>query len=1028
MGIHGLFKEIGLGQRISLAKLSSDHYIVHGRPLRLAIDISIWLFQIQSGKGGSNPALRTFYYRLLRLLTLNIHPLFIFDGPHKPLFKRNKKVGGPGVRVASVPEFLAKQLLKQFGFPWHIAPGEAEAECALLQREGIIDAVLSEDVDTLMFGSGITLRNWTSDNSTKTPTHVNVYRATETKEKSGMDREGMILVALMSGGDYLPDGIPGCGPKLACDAARAGYGHQLCHLGRKDAAGLSAWKTDLQHQINTNEAKHFSRRNTSFAIPNDFPNREVLGYYTHPCVSTAEKLVRLKRELVWDQEIDFAALRLFTADAFDWRCISGAKKFIRNLAPAMLVRKLRLEGQHTTLLDLVSQAEREKTLVRAIHGKRNHSTTDGELEYRISFTPASLVPIDLSIEDEDDEIIPAGDAGNAESDAESDLLSISSSAPGGDNESETPLSPSKKRNFKPYFPDQPEKLWLLKPFLQIGCPLLIEDYEASFKDHREFLKARRKAKAATKGSSSCQAAGRPRGGKKAITNDMPHNALLQYGKITKAQQVDTVAVQKGMSSSQPIHQLSSEESICVPQAAAQPATMVFKLPSTQVLTVSREKATACGDTELPRSITDVETSRQQASRADSRPFAAFGGPQKKSQLSTTHYLHDVGHSTPRRTRTKRPSTELSSPASQRTITSFYSPSPRKPKTQTFEDVIDLVSSSPTSPRTARAPRYRTTTPPDTRFEFVRSSVGRVADELNFFPGKLPDTVTKRRKRGPLQRARTAPTLGFDDEDELDLPPLPSPSGRVATPETTTASTTGNSRTLMQVNVVEALDLTSSTPMRGTEHPSRPHSSPRNSLENDRRVVEVDDNVIPEARTTFPPATLLAQVSPLSSQTRKQAPTDQGWSFDTLTSDHESAKRTISNDPNFDIDLSASSIPTPLVEDHKLLPTITTTVTKQSNPRVNNLRIATQAKSRPRAQALCRSPRPLVPKKKHIQLRESLEGWWKEVEAEAIDMSGDSSGWKKSGGRATTFGTAREFVGSGRGWRKSGVEVLDLTGA
>ena len=121
-----VFKDIGPGQRISLAKFSSNHYAEHSRPFRLAIDISIWLFQIQSGKGGSNPALRTFYYRLLRLLSLNIHPLFVFDGPNKPLFKRNKKVGGPGVRVASVPEFLAKQLLKQFGFPWHVAPGEAE--------------------------------------------------------------------------------------------------------------------------------------------------------------------------------------------------------------------------------------------------------------------------------------------------------------------------------------------------------------------------------------------------------------------------------------------------------------------------------------------------------------------------------------------------------------------------------------------------------------------------------------------------------------------------------------------------------------------------------------------------------------------------------------------------------------------------------------------------------------------------------------------------------------------------------------
>ena len=133
--------------------------------------------------GGTNPALRTFYYRLLRLISLAIHPVFVFDGPNKPPFKRNKRTGP---NVASIPEFLAKQLLKQFGFPIHLAPGEAEAECALLQREGIVDAVLSEDVDTLMFGCTMHLRNWSSEGArgNKAPTHVDVYHAEKIKTHS----------------------------------------------------------------------------------------------------------------------------------------------------------------------------------------------------------------------------------------------------------------------------------------------------------------------------------------------------------------------------------------------------------------------------------------------------------------------------------------------------------------------------------------------------------------------------------------------------------------------------------------------------------------------------------------------------------------------------------------------------------------------------------------------------------------------------------------------------------------------------
>ncbi|KAK5025582.1 hypothetical protein LTR16_012281, partial [Cryomyces antarcticus] len=106
-----------------------------------------------------------------------------------------------------------------------------------------------------MFGSGITLRNWSAElKSSKVPTHVNLYDSEKTRAgAAGLDREGMVLIALMSGGDYLPEGIPGCGPKLACEAARAGFGASLCAIGRKDKEGLKAWRDQLAHEIKTNE-------------------------------------------------------------------------------------------------------------------------------------------------------------------------------------------------------------------------------------------------------------------------------------------------------------------------------------------------------------------------------------------------------------------------------------------------------------------------------------------------------------------------------------------------------------------------------------------------------------------------------------------------------------------------------------------------------------------------------------------------------------------------------------------------------
>jgi hypothetical protein len=49
--IVSIYDEIGSGERVSLTKLAIKKFEETGRPFRLAVDISIWQFQIQNGKG-----------------------------------------------------------------------------------------------------------------------------------------------------------------------------------------------------------------------------------------------------------------------------------------------------------------------------------------------------------------------------------------------------------------------------------------------------------------------------------------------------------------------------------------------------------------------------------------------------------------------------------------------------------------------------------------------------------------------------------------------------------------------------------------------------------------------------------------------------------------------------------------------------------------------------------------------------------------------------------------------------------------
>lgn len=418
------------------------------------------------------------------------------------MFKRNKRSRGPG---DSVSVAMAKRLVKLFGFHIHDAPGEAEAECALLQQQGVVDAVLSEDVDTIMFGCTITLRNWSSEGTrtAKTPTHVSVYDVRELGQgETGLDREGMVLVALMSGGDYIPEGVPGCGVKVACEAAKAGFGKRLCRIKRSDQDSLVKWREDLMRELRTNESKFFRVKHKALTIPDEFPSMEVLRYYTHPVVSQAETVEGLKKELPSRREVDIAGLRAFTAETFDWVCKIGAVKFIRVLAPGLLNQALmdlsnkQLESDDPDVRECI-----EAKLVRSINIRRTHFSTDGTPELRISYIPNDVVGVDLDAE-EDEVTSTYGRSG----------LALNS-----DDEVDEQIGDAEAGPKKVFDPLQPDLVWVPETVAKLGVPLAVEDWEG-----------KQRAKQMAKGARKAPAK-KPR--KKAP--DMPTGALSQYVKSTK---------------------------------------------------------------------------------------------------------------------------------------------------------------------------------------------------------------------------------------------------------------------------------------------------------------------------------------------------------------------------------------------------------------------------------------------------------------------------------------------------------------
>jgi len=177
------------------------------RGFRIGIDASIWFHQCEKvflfghSNAGENPELRTLFYRLARLSRMAVSVVFVFDGNGRPPFKRGRKVFTRTHWLA--PAF--KNFVSAFGFGIHQAPGEAEAELALMNTSGIIDAVITEDSDVLVFGAQAVIR---LQNNQLKKDNVTYYRSNDIEGDMNLTRSGFLLYALLVGGDYHQVGLP----------------------------------------------------------------------------------------------------------------------------------------------------------------------------------------------------------------------------------------------------------------------------------------------------------------------------------------------------------------------------------------------------------------------------------------------------------------------------------------------------------------------------------------------------------------------------------------------------------------------------------------------------------------------------------------------------------------------------------------------------------------------------------------------------------------------------------------------------
>lgn len=161
------------------------------------------------------------------------------------------------VRSIDVSPQMAHELIKalrQAGIPFVVAPYEADAQLAFLERVGLIDGIITEDSDLLVFGCNTVLF--------KLDTYGNCVEVRRDRfaEVKQVDFDGWGVtefrqMAILSGCDYLPS-IAGMGLRVA---------HRLMRRYESAAHVLRAVRLEGKMKVPPAYEEHFRRAELTFA-------------------------------------------------------------------------------------------------------------------------------------------------------------------------------------------------------------------------------------------------------------------------------------------------------------------------------------------------------------------------------------------------------------------------------------------------------------------------------------------------------------------------------------------------------------------------------------------------------------------------------------------------------------------------------------------------------------------------------------------------------------------------------------------
>jgi len=293
MGIKCLLKFISNEENL-IKKVKKENY----KNKKIAIDISILIYRsiisvrnsgadFTNQKGEITSHILGLFNKTIELLHNGIIPIYVFDG--KPPNLKNKtleerklikmkaydkmenaeteeeriKYLKRTVSISKIQWQQCKDLLTMMGIPYIQSPEEADSQCAYLAKNGLVDAVFTEDMDILTFGSPKIVRNLTSHKIETTEIVLS-----EILNSLDLNQEQFIEFCILLGSDY-SSGITNTKPETI----------------------LNYYK---KHKNIKDTIEHMKKDNIN--IPNDINYEETKSYFLNPNIlEVSNENLKLKK-------------------------------------------------------------------------------------------------------------------------------------------------------------------------------------------------------------------------------------------------------------------------------------------------------------------------------------------------------------------------------------------------------------------------------------------------------------------------------------------------------------------------------------------------------------------------------------------------------------------------------------------------------------------------------------------------------------------------------------------------------------